>query len=448
VENEKDRIVGIKAIAEYLDTSIRNVHRWEKELDLPLRRVGGKRGRSVYVYLEELKEWFNKQEFANPNRKKEKKIHPNPLTIFAITLIALFAFVLYLIIGKKTPKSKINPALATYVESVIQIKNNEGDVLWSTVSYDQELFPGGVGYKCIAFFDSDNDGLNEVLTSTFITKDKRHYLGFFDHDGSQLWKRNMENEHRFNESIELKSDFYLLYVGVVKSKDNQLSILASWRHLVRFLSIITRYDLEGNLLDKYSHVGHLHKFEIYNLMGDKDPEIIISGTNNLLNGDPVVGVLPLKGFKGISPPYNVEPEFKEYEYRLNTYIPENPEPGNQLVYIRFKKTQHLKSYVDGLYYYAKIDNIGEKNLEVKVFPWKRRGDVVKFGFYYTMNHNFDLIDLIPNSTMSQHYDDFLKAKEVDVSLEELTTMYAQFIYKWDNGSWIPVKNYFLDKTKK
>ena len=46
-DSNSKRLIGIKAIADYLEMSPRNVYRWEKELGLPLHRVSGAHGHRV-----------------------------------------------------------------------------------------------------------------------------------------------------------------------------------------------------------------------------------------------------------------------------------------------------------------------------------------------------------------------------------------------------------------
>ena len=55
--NGSDRLDSWKAIAAYLDRDERTVRRWE-ELGLPIRRVPGGRGRSVFAYASEIDAWL------------------------------------------------------------------------------------------------------------------------------------------------------------------------------------------------------------------------------------------------------------------------------------------------------------------------------------------------------------------------------------------------------
>ena len=108
------------------------------------------------------------------------------------------------------------------------------------------------------------------------------------------------------------------------------------------MSLITSHDCRGNLINKYANVGHLSSLKIEDLDRDGDDEILFSGTNNLLNGEGIMGVLKLTGFKGISPPNRVEPEYQHDGHRLQKYIADNAEIGNQIIYLRFKRTEHMK----------------------------------------------------------------------------------------------------------
>lgn len=52
------RLDSWKAIAEYLGRDVRTAKRWEKTLGLPVRRVPGGRGYSVFAYASEIDAWL------------------------------------------------------------------------------------------------------------------------------------------------------------------------------------------------------------------------------------------------------------------------------------------------------------------------------------------------------------------------------------------------------
>ena len=57
-EESVRRLVGWKEVAEYLGTSPRTAQRWEQEKSLPVHRVPGSNGHSVFAESDELDRWF------------------------------------------------------------------------------------------------------------------------------------------------------------------------------------------------------------------------------------------------------------------------------------------------------------------------------------------------------------------------------------------------------
>ena len=58
-KQKRDQLIGIKAIAGYLNMSVRNVYLWKKKLGLPVHRVSGRSGYRIYAYKEEIDLWLN-----------------------------------------------------------------------------------------------------------------------------------------------------------------------------------------------------------------------------------------------------------------------------------------------------------------------------------------------------------------------------------------------------
>ena len=59
-EAQGDRLDSWKAIAAYLRRDVATVRRWEKTLGLPVRRVPGGSGHSVFAYTSEIDAWLQK----------------------------------------------------------------------------------------------------------------------------------------------------------------------------------------------------------------------------------------------------------------------------------------------------------------------------------------------------------------------------------------------------
>ena len=166
-------------------------------------------------------------------------------------------------------------------------------------------------------------------------------------------------------------------------------------------------------------------------------EIIFSGTNNLLNGEGILGILP-SNFEGTSPPYRIEPEFENKKFYLQSYVPKNPVRGNQLYYLRFIKTKHLKKYHYSSYDSAQIDNIGPKAIHIKLYPYYDLKIDEYFGFYYSFNSKLNILDVIPSAGLRQMYPIYKQNNDIKISFEELVTISKNNVLKWHNGKWSPL----------
>ena len=61
-----DRLDSWKTIAEYLSRDVATVRRWEKGAGLPIRRVLGSRGHSVFAYRSEIDAWLSQKPSRSP----------------------------------------------------------------------------------------------------------------------------------------------------------------------------------------------------------------------------------------------------------------------------------------------------------------------------------------------------------------------------------------------
>lgn len=447
MSTENKRLIGIKAIARYLQISERNVYRWEQDLRLPLKRIAGSKGRYVYIDVDDLEKWLRKRKLLQPGIKKK---HLNKIFYRVVLFFGLFvvAFILIVFIRKITVSSNDgpvrpvqdfpNPISASIDGKIVYIKGDKGQKIWNFIADEKDLGPGRLNkHKIVNFSDFDNDYANEVISRIYSRKEDKFYLILFDNDGTELWKRNITNEQEFN-GIKFESDFFPLQIYLAHLRNEENRIITYWRHRIRFLSLISCHNREGELLKKYVHTGNLGTLDTHDLDQDGDDEVIFAGTNNLLNGEGVVGVLCSTDFKGVSPPYRIEPEYTDLEYWLKSYVPDEPEYGNQIAYIRFKKTNYLTRYILP-YVFATIDNIETSLIHVLLGPWRLEFENRRMGFEYVFDSEFNLRDVIPNAGMLSYYPILKKNQEIGISLEELKKVYSENVLRWQNGNWIPVR---------
>lgn len=74
---QSEKLLSWKEIAAFLDRDVRTVRRWEEERGLPVHRIPGGKGASVFAYTNELEDWLrhdSQQEISLP----ESSAHPLP----------------------------------------------------------------------------------------------------------------------------------------------------------------------------------------------------------------------------------------------------------------------------------------------------------------------------------------------------------------------------------
>ncbi len=433
VKKEK-KLIGIKAIAGYLDMSVRNVYHWEKKLGLPVHRVSGHSGYRLYAYKEEIDRWLKDKDVEVLKGTKRKKIVlPAIISIFILVSVLLL-YLLFLLPGDESN----GPAIFSVDGNIIYVKNSKGDILWNFA------YKGDIDQAVIRYYldtaNIDDDTPNELVACTYDIRKNKFFITLFDHDGRILWNRSVTSQHTFNK-IEIEDSFRSSPVRFARSTENEVFIISKWNHQPRFLSIIACHDTAGNLVGQYHHVGNLTvTLEVIDIDGDGGDEIVFTGTNNLLDTEGIIGVLPLK-FHGISPPYRIEPEYSDEAFRLKKYIADEMVRGNQLVYIRFKKTgllpKHKLTIINTeLAYFS--DNV----IQIELYPWniELQSGGKRVGFAYVFDMGFTLKHVITQTPNIRFLRDQLKKEDNDITLKELKNIYSKIVYRWKDDRWEPVNS--------
>jgi hypothetical protein len=97
---DKGRILDSwKEIAAYLDRSVRACQKWERELGLPVHRLGGAPRGHVFAYKDELDHWLSKKLHQADRARRVAAI---TLRILVAAVVILFILVLVLVFLWKT----------------------------------------------------------------------------------------------------------------------------------------------------------------------------------------------------------------------------------------------------------------------------------------------------------------------------------------------------------
>lgn len=433
------RIVGLKAIAVYFNTSERTIYRWEKKYNLPLYRVAGAKGTTVFIYVSEAEDWLKTKDSSKYGfHILQKKTWPLIAVTGPLLIISISIFLFITKGGKSHIFNKIpNPITSTISGNIASIRDAKGKELWTIIVND---YPIDIMLwsqrKYLDFLDIDKDKVNEVIAPVYDPVTDKHSIKLFDADGSILWENFVSNDLNFG-GVRLESNFSAGLSRFAKLNNGDIRVVTKWTHKARFLSLITSCNCEGELLNKYAHTGHICCLNVRDLDNDGNDEILFSGTNNLLKGEGVLGVLNLLHFQGVCPPYRIEPEYMHLDSDLEKYLPDDPIKGDHVIYLRFKKISQFQPH-QRTYAFAYIHDIEDEIIHIQLFPWEFKAQGQYCGFEYVFTNKFELIYAMPDSLMQKYYPQMVKDSIGKIPLLEATGLVSKNVMYWKENGWIPV----------
>lgn len=426
--NKDEQLIGIKAIADYLEMSPRNVYYWEKKLGLPIHRIASGTGHRIYASKKELDRWLKKQEMAALSGKRYWLI----ALAAAVLSLAFLLIGFFLLRPSFRPYKSSGPEVVDVEGTTVFVKDTSGKIIFRFNS--QKIRDASDAMLIMDITDIDKDGRKELAACTHDIVENEHFVTLFDNDGRKLWKRSVTSPLLFNNT-EIKNFFRPGPVKFARSKSGEIFAVSKWNHQERFLSIIACHDLNGNLRNQYFHIGHLTStLELTDLDEDGSDEIVFTGTNNLLNGEGIIGVLSVDDFHGISPPYRIEPEYSHLETRLKNYIADDIERGNQLVYLRIKTTGYASEY-NLIYNNTEIRYSSQNLFHIRLFPWRLVPENLRLGLDFIFDKDFRLKNVLATPYTKKNYHRIFENEAARVPLNDLINVYKNSVFRWENNGW-------------
>lgn len=337
-----------------------------------------------------------------------KKIWKRRRFIAAIILLALSLTILKMLYG---PIDK-NPTNYEFKGNFLIIKNKSG----------QKLFEKNFGKNCenifspmekaVAFYDLDEDGLNEVFWIDKHSDGNPSVVYCQSYDGKNtLWKKEMTLKLNFpNDPVPVTalatSD---VIVDELDGEPGAEAYIFS-RLSGYYPSILTKVDARtGKTISYYVHDGNFGQFAILDLDGDGKKEFLISGMNNSLYSG-VVMVLDPKKIRGYSP--------HDERHKL-----ENSIDGEEKIYLTIPRTVVGK----------KLEHAGvltSCNLESL--------DTVRQTIRISVS-DLHMNQQIPSPTYYIHFDYSLKPQSVSTSTGY--EYWAEFLFKSGELNFLPNHEY-------
>jgi hypothetical protein len=429
-----DRLDGWKEISNYLRCDVRTCLRWEKHGGLPVSRIGnnGKRSK-VIAFKADLDQWLvRKRTQASPA--------PGRKNIGGIILLAALPVLIVLVFV--VPRLFFNSGDPIRMElngQALVAFDAKNVPLWSIpikAAGDQTYFyidspnPYGLKRSRFAFSDIDGDGRNEVAVFLNAENPASRAVALYDHNKHQLWERKVQLAAIYPEGPP-GNNFVPVQIAIKDVLgDARPEILALWRHSRFHPGIFEIYSVDGALLFHYEHTGILQSFVLqFDGNGEHVREILLGGTNNLLNGDAVLAVLdPADLRSGLGPPYAIPSEFEERQTELKRYLPLNAQPASYKHYFRFP---HNDFATNKAIHYMNV---------LEILPSEQGYSVqVQYGgsetAYYKFDSDFRLLGVQAGTHLMKAYDDLLQRGIVHKPLEQFLAERSKDIWRWNGAGW-------------
>lgn len=292
-----DRLDSWKAIADYLGRDRTTVMRWERTSGLPVRRVAGAKGHSVFAYKAEIDKWLATQTDGTPAAAESMESAParsfrrrkTIAGILAAGAIAVGALGLALSV-----RSRGVVARAAVAGGHLAASDADGRPLWT---FTLPQAPYGIPWSKVAVADLDDDGRVEVAAALqmFVTPGQGYgYLVVLDDSGKMRWSRTLDERYQFGET-DYRPGWFPADMLVYRA-GGQARIAVAEHHHTWWPAVVSTYDRDGVLAGRFVNTGW-----ITSLIATSDGRhLLAAGVNNSLGGA-ALAVLDAMAPSGMSP---------------------------------------------------------------------------------------------------------------------------------------------------
>jgi hypothetical protein len=326
---ERARLNGWKEIASHFGRGVRTVQRWERELQLPVRRIDTGRGQVTYAFVDELDRWREsaaaKKAASEPgaNGEAEGNAHasgggtdsrsaaqvlqstrgpkgPDPpviarlvgrkstragaTVVAGVVLIALCALAWNRFAGAAHPP---RPASAEVVNNALRVFDAEGSVLWEH-PFDFPLTEAAYANRVpgydrppIVITDVDGDGIAEVLFVAEPWLPASQGLFCFNADGSLRFRHVPSPTVTFGRNTYAPT-WRGVTVYVSSQADRPRDIWFVSTHLSEYPTLLEKLDAAGNVSSEYWSNGQIAFVQAEQVEGR--PLVFVGAINNESKG--------------------------------------------------------------------------------------------------------------------------------------------------------------------
>ncbi|MFO7694802.1 MAG: hypothetical protein R6V57_17100 [Vicinamibacterales bacterium] len=330
---ERDRLDGWKEIAAHFGRGVRTVQRWERELQLPVRRIDTGRGQVTYAFVDELDRWresaaatkaaldtgANGEAEGNAHTISEstgrtgassspiqtsnsgRSARAGAAVAAGVVLLTILSIVVWVwIAGSTNPPL---PASAEVANDELVVSDAAGNVLWRqrfdfplTEDVYSRLQPGK-DYASIVVDDLDHDGAAEVLFVAEPWLANGQGLFCFNADGSIRFNHVPARAVRFGGKIYAPPwRGVSVYVSGQAGRPRDIWFVST--HLVEFPTLLEKLDPAGQVTAEYWSNGQIASVRTGEVEGV--PLVFVGAINNESKGASLA-VLDAQHLSGSAP---------------------------------------------------------------------------------------------------------------------------------------------------
>jgi len=250
-----ERLDTWKAIAAYLGRDVRTVLRWHKDRALPVHRVPGGKGRSVFAYPHELDAWMASDPPPDAVPAASTWRRPGLISMAAGAIILLVLGAGVYVARAMAPR---NPVRIVTVDKALVAYDNANRQVWRVpLPSAAELTTRGA-----VFADLDGDGTREILaplTFTYPSSAPGSALYCLDANGRVRWSRAIEDTVRFGAG-EFGPAWSSSDVAIVR-RGSGVRVAYAVTHSVWWPSIVAMLDVQGQVTGRFIHAGWITRLE-------------------------------------------------------------------------------------------------------------------------------------------------------------------------------------------
>jgi len=298
---DPDRLNGWKEIASFLGKGVRTVQRWERELGLPVHRLGREGGEIVFAFKHEITDWSLAQDAARRGEVPEATAGTTAtaaarlykragLAAAALGLTAAVVAVFVMLYGG-WPGPPPQPASWRVIGDELRVFGADGTLLWT------RGFPGlsPVAYAAPAddatdpvfatIADLDGDGRREVLIG--LVHDPQYFRGpdqgfvALNDDGSERFRFIPSPTVRFG-TTEYRPPWLFYRMFLTHRPDGRLSLWAVFVHGMEFPTLLVELDAAGQVRSEYWSNGYVNALLEWTWRGN--PSVFVGAANNETRG--------------------------------------------------------------------------------------------------------------------------------------------------------------------